>query len=336
MVSRCKTLCLATLRSPSQVYSRCIGSISKSEVTKRRNEIFDEEKKRQRSNVGRIEKIEVKYLSPQTEATLVMNKNLSTPHDCTKHISESVASVAALAMVDGKPWDMNKPLVNDCELKILSMNTPESFAVNNAFWRTCSLILGCVANSAFKDNIQVHLHSFVYPVIRSGSFTYDVHVDLPNWKPTRSELQAMSALFLKVVQKQLLCERLKVPQSVASEIFKDNPFKLKQIPSIASKNENSVILYRIGDHIDISKGPMVGNTGIIGRCTVTAIHKVESEESDRLYRFQGVAIPRGILINHFAYGILEERARKLNQTMWVPQSIRDEESEDELAAHASQ
>lgn len=313
-----------------------MGSISKSEVIKRKNEIFDKEKKRQISNVGRIEKIEVKYLSPQTEATLVMNKNLSTPHDCTKHISESVASVAALAMVDGNPWDVNRPLVNDCELKILSMNTPESPAVNNAFWRTCSLILGCVAESAFKDNIQVYLHSFIYPVIRSGSFTYDVHVDLPNWKPTRSELQAISALFAKVVQKQLLCERLQVPESVALDIFKENPFKSKQIPDIASKNDSSVILYRIGDHIDISKGPMVGNTGIIGRCTVTAIHKLDSEESDRLYRFQGVAIPRGILMNHFAYGLLEERAKKLNRIMWLPQSLGDEDSGDELEAHVSQ
>ena len=309
-------------------------STSKFEVIKRRNKLFDEEKKRQRAAVGRIEKIEVKYLSPQADATLIMNKNLSTPHDCTKHISEGLSSIGALAMVDGSLWDMNKPLVSNCELRILSMNSPESSAVNTAFWRTCSLILGCVANTAFKDDVTVHLHSFLYPNIKSGSFIYDVHVDLPDWKPTKAELLALSALFSKVVKQQLTCERLEVSEILALDIFQENPFKSEQIPDIARKN-NVIVLYRIGDHIDISKGPMVGNTGIIGRCTVTAVHKLESEENDRLYRFQGVAIPKGILMNHFAYGILEDRARKLNKTMWIPQSRSDEEIEDKQLAHVS-
>lgn len=265
-----------------------------------------------------------------------MNKNISTPYDCTKHISSNVSSVAALAVVDGKPWDMNEPLVNDCELKILTMSTPEVDEVNKAFWRTCSLILGYVANSAFKDNIEVHLHSFLFPIIKCGSFIYDVHVNLPNWTPTSAELLAMSALYKQVAENRWLCERLKVSENLALDIFQDNPFKLKQIPNIAAKNDNVVTLYRIGDHIDISKGPMVGNTGIIGRCTVTAVHKLKSEDSNNLYRFQGVAIPRGIAINHFAYGILEKRAKTLNRTKWISHSTDEEESDIKQKAVSSQ
>lgn len=277
----------------------------------------------------------MKYLSPQAEATLVMNKNISTPYDCTKHISSSVSKVAALALVDGKPWDMNEPLINDCELKILTMTTPETKEVNNAFWRTCSLVLGYVANSAFKDKIELHLHSFLYPIIQSGNFTYDVHINLPEWIPTQAELLAMSALFKKVSENQWICERLKVSPNVALDIFQDNPFKFKQIPNIADKNDNMITLYRIGDHIDISKGPMVGNTGIIGRCSVTAIHKLKSQEdSKNLYRFQGVAIPRGVMINHFAYGILENRAKTWNHTSlkWKSKSESHEDVKLEAAA----
>lgn len=339
MFQGCKTLCFGTFRPQTQLHKK-LSSLSKSEIVQRRNVLFNEEKKKQRAAIGRIEKIEVKYLSPQAEATLVMNKNISTPYDCTRHISSSVSAVAALAVVDGKPWDMNEPLVNDCELKILTMSTPELREVNNAFWRTCSFILGYVANAAFKDNVELHLHSFLYPIIKSGSFTYDVHINLPEWIPTQAELLAMSALFKNVSEKQWLCERLKVHPNVALDIFQDNPFKFKQIPSIAEKNDNMVTLYRIDDHIDISKGPMVGNTGIVGRCSVTAVHKLKSEdESENLYRIQGVAIPRGIAINHFAYGILEKRSKKWNLTnlnsKWKSKAAELEEGE-KLEAVASQ
>lgn len=36
-------------------------------------------------------------------------------------------------------------------------------------------------------------------------------------------------------------------------------------------SDKKVILYRIGDHIDISRGPMIGNTDLLGRCTIAAV-----------------------------------------------------------------
>lgn len=48
------------------------------------SELFDLEKKRQREAVGRIEKIEVRYLGLPEDITLVMNKNLSTPYNCAQ------------------------------------------------------------------------------------------------------------------------------------------------------------------------------------------------------------------------------------------------------------
>jgi len=47
--------------------------------------------------------------------------------------------------------------------------------------------------------------------------------------------------------------------------------------------------------VDISRGPMVGNTGFVGRATVTAAHKLNSSIKN-LYRFQGVALPKGFTV----------------------------------------
>jgi large subunit ribosomal protein L39 len=151
-------------------------------------------------------------------------------------------------------------------------------------------------------------------------------IDLDNWKPTEAELRALSAQFVRITSKSLPVERLVVTEKIALDMYEDNPFKSKQIPDIAKSQSGNVTLYRIGDHIDISKGPMVGHTGIIGKTTITAVHKFDSDKENR-YRFQGVALPTGVYLNHFAYGILEERAKLLNKTSWMPHKQFEETEE---------
>ncbi|CAK9800756.1 39S ribosomal protein L39, mitochondrial [Anthophora quadrimaculata] len=185
MFQRCKSLCL-------NIQLRYKSVLSKAEAKERRNLLFEEEKKRQRNAIGRIEKIEVKYQSPVEEITLIMNKHISTPADCAKHISEGVTKVSALALVDA------------------------------------------------------------------------------NWDPTSQEMRALSAQYVKLINKELDIERIETTESVAHIMFLDNPIKLEQIPNIAKCNNNKIILYRMGDHVDISKGPM------ISRCSTSQRSYVES------------------------------------------------------------
>lgn len=97
---------------------------------------------------------------------------------------------------------------------------------------------------------------------------------LENWKPSKQELMVLSAAMHRLSEKALPFERLDVEVDLAKEMFKDNQYKLKQIPNIAENSDsgNSVTMYRVGDHVDISRGPMIGNTSFLGRrCTITAV-----------------------------------------------------------------
>lgn len=263
---RCQSSTTTTRTTSRSSSSSSSSGGVKNAARKRRNELFDGERERQRREIGRIEKIEVKYLSATEEVTMVMNKDLSTPHDCAKHISEGVASVAALALLDNnRLWDMTRPLPESCSLQLLSMRTPERHAVNAAFWRTCSFLLGAVIDTAFKDEHSVRLHSFTWPNIKAGSFVHDAAIDMPfDWRPTDAELRALSAAFVRLASRGLLLERLQVSQHLAMDMFQENRHKLAQIPDIANNNNNNnggaglVTLYRAGDHVDISKGPMIG------------------------------------------------------------------------------
>lgn len=74
------------MRKLKNVLLRCLllsGSLSLSneEIIRKRNRIFESEQKRQRENIGRIEKIEVRYLGTPNDATLILNQHLSTPYN---------------------------------------------------------------------------------------------------------------------------------------------------------------------------------------------------------------------------------------------------------------
>lgn len=57
------------------------------DLQKYRSELFTKEQKKQRNDVGRIEKIEVRYLGFPEDATLIMNKSISTPYNCAQRKS---------------------------------------------------------------------------------------------------------------------------------------------------------------------------------------------------------------------------------------------------------
>ncbi|RVE46660.1 hypothetical protein evm_008672 [Chilo suppressalis] len=290
--------------------------LSTQEAVERRNHLFTLEKKRQHEKIGRIEKIEVNYKGVPKNCTLVMNKGISTPYDCARHFTEWHVETSALALLDGSVyWDMHRPLNENCTLELLNYTVNEPQQVNKAFWRTCSFLLGACASVAFKDTVPVKLHSFPGPDIRSGSFIYDVDLpSLEDWKPTQQELYTLSAEYVKFCRRGLPLERLEVGEELAKEMFVDNPYKEAQIPSIASRHGN-VTLYRAGDHVDISKGPMISNTAQVGKCTVASVHKLLGSPNTnvkQLYRFQGVALPTNVMLNHFAFSILVDRAKKRN------------------------
>ncbi|CAG4938525.1 unnamed protein product [Colias eurytheme] len=361
--------------SKSLLYNKNLTSplsirlLSTQEAVERRHHLFELEKKRQIENVGRIEKIEVNYKGIPKDCTLVMNKDMSTPYDCARHLSQWHAESSALALLDGMVyWDMHKPLTESCTLELQNFTVAEPQQVNKAFWRTCSMVLGVCAMKAFKDSVPVKLHSFPGPDIRSGSFIYDIDLPtLPDWKPTQQELHTLSAEFVMLTRAGLPVQRLDVSEQLALEMFKDehkagqipsiasgnaglpmqrldvseqlalemfkDEHKAGQIPSIASGN-GKVTLYKIGKYVDISKGPMISNTAQIGKVAITSVHKIAgSADSDvkQLYRFQGVALPVGVVLNHFAFSILTERAKKLNSARSPINPLDTRESQSVVA-----
>lgn len=141
---------------------------------------------------------------------------------------------------------------------------------------------------------------------------HDIVLNQSKWLPSTKELKAISSEMIKLAAKDLKIERLDVNTELALEMFKDNRYKSEQLPSIATQAQGRIALYRMGTHIDISRGPMVASSRFLGKCTIAAAHEIVSEnQKEAIYRIQGVALPSGFVINHVAYGTLEQRAKKM-------------------------
>lgn len=226
---------------------------------------------------------------------------------------------------------MHRPLTDSCTLQLLNFTIADPHIVNRAFWRSCSFLLGAVLQDSFKDTAGLNLHSFPGPNVKSGSFVHDIQLQHNEWKPNVDELRTLSAGMIKLAAKNLRIERLEVGHELAIEMFRDNPFKREQLPSISNQNNGFVTMYRVGDHVDISRGPMIGSTSLLGKCTISSVHQLSKEKDGSFYRVQGVALPKGFILNHFAYGILEERSRKLNLARLPNEPYDDNQAEVTIA-----
>lgn len=155
-------------------------------------------------------------------------------------------------------------------------------------------------------------------LVKSGSFVHDISLSHPNWQPTEEDFRTIGAELIKLAAQDLKIERLEVSHDVALEIFKNNPFKREQLPNISNQHNGIVTLYRVGDHIDISRGPMIASTRFVSKVNIASVHKVSAaKDSSSLYRVQGIALPIGFSMSHFGFNILKERAKKLVSYIFV-------------------
>ncbi|KAL7677304.1 hypothetical protein ACOME3_003540 [Neoechinorhynchus agilis] len=295
------------------------------QIRKFRSEMFTNERERQASMLRRIEKIKVVVddplanqdsdSAPTYSTTLMMNQNSSTPFHCALHLSEVLCDRSVLTFVDGQPWDMHRSLVSDCSMEFvhfMSDSHDKLQSVNRAYWRSCSMVLGYILETCFSNKYPVELCSFPPPNLTSGSFVYDCRLSIPEWVPNQRELRCMSIRAYEIRDECLDFECLNVRRDFAESMFQHNQCKLAQIKEMCSSEDGRVSLYRIGDFVDISQGPMISNTQQLGRFEICSIHNIDSKSYGRLQRVQGVSIPAQLRLHYWTFDLLMKRAERLN------------------------
>ncbi|KAM4710623.1 large ribosomal subunit protein mL39 [Anableps anableps] len=308
-------------RTACQVFQRRLSSAaaalrpSPAEVRSQRNAVFSREQARQRALYPRIEKIEVSMKGPGLDGTLlIMNKGMSTPLSCARHLTEHHVNSSALAIVDGEPWPLYRPLTHSCTLTLLTFKDSDPTLVNQAYWRSCAALLGQVLEAAFKDDYTVELLSTPEVPVTSGAFCCDVVLDpqLDSWTPSQESLRSLTRGAQQLIHQNLAWEPLEVTPSVALEVFSHSRCKQEEVEQKASQSpKGTVMLYRCGDHVLLSGGPLVARTGLCSQYEVTAMYSLGQGPWGHHRRAQGLSLPLQLQAHHTVWRRLRQRAEKL-------------------------
>ncbi|KAK2856843.1 hypothetical protein Q5P01_005578 [Channa striata] len=288
---------------------------SAAELRSQRSAIFSRELARQRALYPRVEKIEVSMQGPGLDGTLlVMNRGMSTPLSCARHLTDYHVANSALALVDGELWPLHQPLTHSCTLTLLTFKDSDPTQVNQAYWRSCSALLGQVLQSAFKDDFTVELLPIPEVPVTTGAFCCDVVLDpqLDSWSPSAESLRSLTRGAQQLVQQDLVWEPLEVTPSVALEVFSHSRCKQEEVEEKAAQNpKGRVMLYRCGDHVLLSGGPLVARTGLCSQFEVTALHTLGQGAWGLHRRAQGLSLPLQLQAHHTVWRKLRQRAEKL-------------------------
>ncbi|KAG0215048.1 threonyl-tRNA synthetase [Mortierella sp. NVP41] len=206
----------------------------------------------------------------------------TSPLDIAKAIAKSLAERVVIAKVDKVLWDLERPLVQSCQLELLDFENEEGKAV---FWHSSAHVLG----EACEKHYGCHL--CVGPPIEDG-FYYEMSMK-DERLVSKNDYESLETLAKNVIKEKQPFERLEISKEDLLEMFKHNQFKVQLIQSKIPDNTATTV-YRCGPLIDLCRGPHIPHTGRIKAFAVlknSASYFLGDANNASLQRLYGISFP---------------------------------------------
>ncbi len=197
----------------------------------------------------------------------------------------------ALAMtVNGKPWDLSRPLGSDVSVKIFTWESPEG---KNVFWHSTAHLLA-EAIEACYPRAQLGIG----PPIEGG-FYYDV--DFQGEAFSSEHLLVLEGKMKELLKGKRVFKRLVVSKAEAIAHFTKhyNPYKLELLEGL---KDGEITFYQQGDFVDLCKGTHLPNTSYIKAfklMSVAGAYWRGDVKRKQLTRIYGVSFPKKSLLEQY-------------------------------------
>ena len=220
--------------------------------------------------------------------------------DIAKDISEGLARVACVGVVDGETADLRTVLDKDCTLSICTSSDPEGLA---ALRHSASHVLAQAIKRLYPATKLA-----IGPSIADG-FYYDVD---PETTFTAEDMEKIEAEMKKIVKEAFPIKRFTLPREEAIAFMKERqePYKVELIEDLSEGEEIS--FYEQGEFVDLCAGPHLMNTKDLGKAyklmNLAGAYWRGSEKNKMLTRFYGTAFGKKAELE--AYITMMEEAKK--------------------------
>ncbi|MEN0653188.1 MULTISPECIES: threonine--tRNA ligase [Hyphobacterium] len=177
----------------------------------------------------------------------------ASPMDLAEGISKSLAKKALFARVNGKDWDLVRPLPGDAKVELVTRDQPEGLEIIR---HDTAHILAQAVQELFPGT-QVTIG----PAIEDG-FYYDFARDEPF---STEDFEAIEKRMADIVDRDLPFVREVWDRKDAIRHFESigETYKAELIRDLPETEE--ITIYRQGDWIDLCRGPHLPSTGRIGK-----------------------------------------------------------------------
>jgi len=176
------------------------------------------------------------------------HKDGITPAEIAKTLGERLFKDSLAAKINDEIVDLNYPVKKDCKIEILTFDHKEGKEV---YWHSTSHIMAAAVRKLYPN-----VHFGIGPSIDEG-FYYD----FDNLKINEEDLAKIEDEMKKIIAKDLPFERKVISKSEAKKLFSKERFKLELIDELECE---TVSTYKLGDFVDLCKGPHIPSSGKIG------------------------------------------------------------------------
>ena len=220
--------------------------------------------------------------------------------DIASDISEGLARVATAGEVNGEVEDLRTVIDKDCELNILTFDSPEGAG---AFRHTTSHIMAQAIKRLYPE-----VKLAIGPSIADG-FYYDIDSDTPM---TAEDLEKIEAEMKKIVKEALPITRFTKPREEAIAYFKEKnePYKVELIEDLPEDAEIS--FYQQGEFVDLCAGPHLMSTKPVKAFKLTSLAGAYwrgSEKNKMLTRIYGTSFTKKADLDEYFTRMEEAKKR---------------------------
>jgi len=200
-------------------------------------------------------------------------------------LGSRLAQAALAVQLDGQALDLTRPLEAGGPFAVLTFGDE---AGREVYWHSASHVMAAAVLRVFPEAKPT-----IGPAISDG-FYYDFDVYRPF---TDEDLERIQAEMNRLIRADLPFEREEVSRERALEIFADNPYKRELIEELPE--DSPISLYRVGDFVDLCRGPHLPSTGRIKAFQLTSIaasYWRGDENRESLQRIYGTAYPEARML----------------------------------------
>ncbi|MGX4583797.1 threonine--tRNA ligase [Paenibacillus chitinolyticus] len=226
----------------------------------------------------------------------------TTVDQVAESISTGLKKNAVIGVVNGRQVDLNAPIEEDAELKIVTLDSEEGVEVLRH--STAHLMAQAIKRLYGERAVKLGIG----PVIEDG-FYYDIDIENPL---TPEDLTKIEKEMAKIVQENLPIVRRVVSREEAIAIFEElgDPLKLELIRDLP---EDSVLtIYDQGEFFDLCRGPHLPSTGKIKAfklLSVAGAYWRGDSKNKMLQRIYGTAFPKKAELDEHLH-LLEEAKKR--------------------------